>query len=74
MIEQAAIAGLGLTAVALSQARQDRARRWAPIFGLASQPFWIYATGSTQQWGMFWLRCAYTVVWCIGIRNQWRRR
>lgn len=74
MIEQAAIAGLGLTAVALSQARHERARRWAPIFGLASQPFWLYATWSVWQPGMFALCCAYTFVWSAGFWRQWVKR
>jgi hypothetical protein len=71
VITQIAIAIFGLTAVALTQASSARMRRWAPVFGLAGQPFWLYATGSTGQWGMFALCVAYTVVWAVGFRNHW---
>lgn len=71
---QAAIFGLGLTAVALSQSRRAALRRWAPIFGLAGQPFWLFETAIAGQPGMFALSVAYTVVWAAGAWNQWLRK
>lgn len=72
MIEQLVIAATGLTAVALSQAPQERARRWACIFGLAGQPAWLYATWPDQL-GMFVLCVAYTAVWGVSFWRQWVR-
>jgi hypothetical protein len=73
VISQIAIAAFGLTAVLLSQLPQERARRWACIFGLAGQPFWLYATGSTAQWGMFALCVAYSLIWAVSFWRQWVR-
>lgn len=67
MNAQIFIAVFGLSAVYLSMVSEsERARRLAPFIGLAGQPFWLYATGSAQQWGMFALCCAYTVVYAKG--------
>lgn len=48
-------------------------QRHACLFGLAGQPFWIYSTVSTQQWGMFVLTLFYTLAWFKGFRNHWRK-
>lgn len=42
------------------------AKRWAPVVGLAGQPFWLYSTGAAGQWGMFALCCAYTAIYARG--------
>jgi hypothetical protein len=49
----------------------SRRRRWAPLFGLAGQPFWIYATATSGQLGMLIVSCAYTVIWIVGAWRQW---
>lgn len=67
MSPQYFIALFGLSAVYMSMVSQSaKARRWAPVVGLAGQPFWLYATGSAQQWGMFALCCAYTAIYLAG--------
>ena len=69
---QAGLAVFGLTAVALSQLGNDRARRWAPFVGLAGQPFWFLATWG--QWGVVAVVAAYTIVWAAGCwRSVWLR-
>ena len=32
--------------------RVDKRSVWGFVIGLIGQPFWIYATYKTQQWGM----------------------
>jgi len=71
MIAQLAIAVFGVTAIWLSQASSLKSRKWAPVYGLAGQPFWIYATFSAEQWGIFVLSMFYTVAWMRGIKNHW---
>lgn len=74
MISQAFIAIFGLTAIYMSQARDPRLKKAACLFGMASQPFWIYSTVSAQMWGMLALTVCYTFVWGVGIYNNWLRK
>lgn len=46
--------------------------QWAPVVGLASQPFWMIATWRAAQPGMFLLAVAYCVPWILGIVNNFR--
>lgn len=71
MIEQAFIAVCGVTAVWLSQDPREAYRKWACIFGLAAQPFWLYATYKAGQWGIFFLCFLYAYSWLRGFRNNW---
>lgn len=67
MTHQYFIALFGLSAVYMSMVSEsERARRWAPVVGLAGQPFWLWATGSAHQWGMFALCLAYTAIYSKG--------
>jgi hypothetical protein len=70
-MEQIGIALLGVTAVWLSQDKNDKARKYAPVFGLLSQPFWFYSSYVAEQWGIFFLSVLYTWSWIKGIKNQW---
>jgi len=68
------IALFGLSAVYMSMVSESAwARTWAPVVGLAGQPFWLYATGSHGQWGMFALCCAYTAIYIKGSLRTLRR-
>lgn len=71
MIEQIAIGLFGVTAVFLSQDRREHWRRWACIFGLCGQPFWIIATWKAQQWGILALCLLYTLSWARGLYAGW---
>lgn len=73
MIEQIFLGLFGVTAVFLSQDHRQQWRRWACIFGLASQPFWFYATWKAGQWGIFALCWLYALSWARGFVNQWWR-
>lgn len=61
----------GVTAVWLSQDSLEKRRKYAPIFGLCSQPFWFYSSYVAEQWGILFLSVLYTWSWIKGIRNYW---
>ena len=71
MISQLGIAIFGVLAVWLAQDEHIARRRWAPVFGLVGQPFWIWAALESQQWGVMALCAIYTVAWARGLR-MWR--
>lgn len=71
MIAQAGIALTGTIAIFLTQSKNEEARRYACLFGIAGQPFWIYETGMAGQWGMFALTFLYTIAWLKGIYTHW---
>jgi hypothetical protein len=73
-LSQLFIALFGLTAMYLALGNNERARRWAPILGLCAQPFWVHATLSAGQFGIFVLSIAYTLVYVNEIRVHWWRR
>ncbi len=72
MIAQLGIALFGVLAVWLAQDSRIERRRWAPIFGLAGQPFWFWAAWSSQQWGVFALCFLYSACWARGL-TMWRQ-
>lgn len=72
VIVQAIIMFTGIIAIYLTQ--QEKRKDWkkyACIFGLISQPFFLYTTYVNNQLGMFVLSIMYTYVWCIGFKNNW---
>jgi hypothetical protein len=71
VIEQIGLALFGVGAVWLSQSKAPWARKWAPMVGLAGQPFWFIAAWG--QPGMLFVVCLYTYCWAQGIYNQWIR-
>lgn len=70
-LAQVGIAIFGVTAVALSQSKHFTTRRWASVFGLVGQPFWIYAAWHAQQWGILALCALYTASWAQGLYTHW---
>lgn len=71
MIEQFGITIFSLTAVAMSQHRRGDIRRWAPVFGLISQPFWFSMAYTNALWGVFAISFVYTAIWMRGFYNAW---
>lgn len=71
MIEQIGIALTGVTAIFLTQSQHDWLRKYACLFGMAGQPFWMTAAWSAQQWGILLLTVLYTVAWGKGIWLHW---
>lgn len=74
MIAQFGIALFGVTAIFLSQDSRPAVSRFACIFGLAGQPFWVWATVSAEQWGMVALCALYTMAWGKGFKQHWMSR
>lgn len=66
-LSQFLIALLGFTAISLATSKDEKKRRLACLFGLAGQPFWIYATIHTSSIGMFLISIGYTAVWGRGV-------
>ncbi|CAB4121247.1 hypothetical protein UFOVP154_58 [uncultured Caudovirales phage] len=71
MIDQIGIALTGVTAIFLTQSKHDWLRRYACLFGMAGQPFWIYSALHAQQWGVLTLTALYTAAWAKGIYAHW---
>lgn len=70
-MNQAAIFVLSILSVWCVTSRSEAVRRWGPVFGLCSQPFWLYATWRAGQYGMFSVSVIYTGMWARGIFNSW---
>jgi len=71
MIIQIIIAITGVVAIFLTQAENKQTQRYACLFGLAGQPFWIATTWESQQWGIFVLTLFYTLAWLKGVKTHW---
>lgn len=71
MIPQIAIFVLCLGAMFLTNDNRAGWRRWAPVLGLASEPFWFWTTWQHQQWGIFASAFFYTAAWARGFYYAW---
>jgi hypothetical protein len=71
MIDQIGIALTGVTAIFLTQSKHERLRRYACLFGMAGQPFWIWSAVKAGQWGVLALTVLYTVAWAKGVWIHW---
>ena len=74
MIVQLVIAVCGITSIWLSQSASYQQRKWAPVVGLAAQPFWLIATLSAEQYGIAALTIVYTAGWARGLHTYWIAR
>jgi hypothetical protein len=43
-------------------------------FGLLGQPFWLYATWTAHQWGMFAVSVYFTLAYALGVLSEVRDR
>lgn len=73
-IAQLGIALTGVTAIFLTQSKSPRLQRYACLFGLAGQPFWIWSAISAEQWGILALTALYAAAWAKGVWVHWLRR
>lgn len=71
MITQIAILLTGVIAIYLTQQSNEHLKKYACIFGLIGQPFWMYATYTSGQLGIFLLTFAYTYAWGQGFYQYW---
>lgn len=72
-MDQILLMVLSLIAVALTQTPYPF-HKWAPVFGLASQPFWLYSTYEAGVWGIFILSVIYTLIWFYGCWKHWIKK
>ncbi|MGL4521343.1 MAG: hypothetical protein ACRCWQ_02155 [Bacilli bacterium] len=71
---QLAIMLTGVVAVFLTQQSNPKLKKYACIFGLIAQPFWLYATYTAGQWGIFCMTFLYTYSWATGVYNNWIKK
>jgi len=74
VIEQVAIAVTGVTAILLTQSASEPMRRYACLFGLVGQPFWVWSALAAEQWAVLLLTVFYTAAWAKGVWTHWLRR
>lgn len=55
----------------LSMDGRESVRKWAPVVGLASQPFWFVSSWQAGQFGAIAMTVWFTIVWCRGIKTYW---
>lgn len=73
MIPQIGILLFGMVAIILVNDHRPKVRRWGPVCGLISQPFWFYESFSHGQWGIFACSFVYAASWARGYYNAWWR-
>ena len=71
IFSQLIIAVTGMVAIYLTQQSNESIKKYAPILGLAGQPFWYYTTLLNEQYGIFLLTLGYTYLWGLGFYNNW---
>ncbi len=59
----------GVISIYFAMDEKEHYRKWACIIGLLGQPFWLYITFSSEQWGMFFVSVAATYSWGRGIKT-----
>ena len=58
--------------VALGMLSQNKPwMRWGYIIGLIGQPFWLYTTIVSQQYGITAMAFVYAFLYGLGIYNYW---
>lgn len=70
-IDQIFLMIFGGLAIYLVNDKSPNLRKYACIFGLASQPFWLYASYKSQQWGVFIISFWYAFAWLRGVYYNW---
>lgn len=69
VISQIFIACFGITSSFLVANKN----KWGFVFGLCSQPFWIYTTIAHKQYGMIILTVIYTFNWAYGCYKWFKK-
>jgi hypothetical protein len=70
-LAQLGIALTGATAIFLTQSKSREFQRFACLFGLAGQPFWIWSAIEAEQWGILALTSLYAFAWAKGVWVYW---
>jgi hypothetical protein len=72
-VVQAGLAVFGIASLFMAMGHDERARRWAPLVGLAGQPFWLIFASRTNAWGLMFTIAAFSAVYAHGAWRQWKR-
>ncbi len=72
--DQLLLAMTGVTALWLVTRESKKAKRWAPVFGLSSQPLWFYTFWTHGQYGSLFLNVCYAVIWATAFYREWLQR
>jgi hypothetical protein len=67
----AIISILSLSSIGLAYYHAQDLRKFACLFGLAAQPFWIAHVIMTEAWGILPLTPAYTILYLLAIKQHW---
>lgn len=70
-LSQLLITVFGLTSIAFAMGNNAELRMWAPLIGLAGQPFWGWFAWKTKAWGLGVLVVAYSAVYAWAVWVQW---
>ena len=70
-MDQILIAFLTVPALYLIAQRNPNLQRWGFIIGLSGQPFWLWSTLDSRQYGMFLVSVFCTWTWTCGVWNFW---
>jgi hypothetical protein len=65
---------VGPSASIMSQSKQFRLRKFAPMVAIWGQPAWIYLAWTSNNMGMFAVCFLYTYGWLLGIYNYWIKK
>ncbi len=71
LIAQLGIACTGVTAIFLTQSTSKHVQRYACLFGIAGQPFWVWSAIEAHQWGILALTSLYAFAWGKGVWLHW---
>lgn len=71
IMSQVMIFVFGVTAVWLTQSPDLNMQRYACLYGMASQPFFIYVSVYAKQWGVLAITLVYAASWARGVNTYW---
>lgn len=69
--------GIGFTggvAIFLSQQSSPYLKKFACIFGLLGQPFWMWMAVDKGLWAVAALNLFYAYSWGVGLYNNWIKK
>lgn len=67
---QLSLALLTSIAICMTQVRHEKANKWAPVVGMASQPFWFWEAYVANQHGILFTTAVISGVWAYGIYDK----
>ena len=53
-------------------ARTDKWNKWGYVFGLASEPAWMYSAYIADQWGTMLLAVWWSYSWAMGAYRRFK--